>query len=65
MKGGKEAPTKPKGRPKKHRENDDVSFTPLAAENTSLGIALTTDQRLSPPLSSMDTDQNSEFIDVD
>ena len=53
MKGGKEAPTKPKGRPKKQRENED-SHTRIE-----------TLERFNPPLSPMDTDDNNQFIDVD
>ena len=54
MRGGKEAPTKPKGRPKKQRENEDT-HTRIETHISSTCAALTT----------VDTDDNNQFIDVD
>ena len=64
MRGGKEAPTKPKGRPKKQRDNADIQ-TRIETNTSPTCAALTTVERFKPPMSSMDTDDNNQFIDVD
>ena len=64
MRGGKEAPTKPKGRPKKQRENED-SHARIEMKTSPTCAGLTTVERFDHTLSPMDTDDNNQFIDVD
>ena len=64
MRGGKEAPTKPKGRPKKQRENEDI-HTRIETNTSPTCAALRTVEQFNPTLSPMDTDDNNQFIDVD
>ncbi len=69
MKGGKEAPTKPKGRPKKLREESDMS---VVREGFSLSRDASTPEDNAPSSlqgsgieSSSDEETNTDFIDVD